>query len=126
MRVRLPWKTGSAVCPSAIVSATRTDFDRFRDMPGAALAALRFRRAFPSTPGAIGLSLAMQPLSRRSWSVSAWQSEEDLRRFVRSAEHVAIVREYTRKVHVRSATWSVDRFRLRCAWREAAQRLRDS
>jgi hypothetical protein len=62
----MPWKPGSALGPSAVVSATRTDFDRFRDMPGAAPAALRFRRAFSSTRGAIGLSLALQPLSRRS------------------------------------------------------------
>jgi heme-degrading monooxygenase HmoA len=96
---------------------TRTDFDRYRDMPGAALAALRFRHALPSTQGAIGLSLAVQPLARRTWSISAWETEDDLRRFLGSSAHVAIVREYRTRVRVTSTLSKVERFHLRQVWR---------
>jgi hypothetical protein len=122
MRIRIPWKRGPGRGPSALVSMTRTDFKRFRDMPGAAVAALRLRRAFPSTEGAIGLSLAVQPLARRSWSISAWETEEHLHRFVGSATHLAIVRQFQPKVSVSSASWTVDQFHLKEAWRTAAQR----
>jgi hypothetical protein len=101
---------------------TQTDFNRFRDMPAAGLAVLRLRRALLSTPGAIGLSLAVQPLARRSWSISAWESEEHLRRFLGSPEHVAIVRRFRPFVSVSSRTWSVDHFRLKDAWRTSSWR----
>jgi heme-degrading monooxygenase HmoA len=96
---------------------TCTDFERFRDMPGAGLAALRLRRAFPSTTGAIGLSLAVQPLARRTWSISAWETEEHLRRFLGSAAHIAIVRHYRTRVRVRSTISTVERFQPKQAWR---------
>jgi hypothetical protein len=98
---------------------TCTDFERFRDMPGAGLAALRLRRAFPSTTGAIGLSLAVQPLARRSWSISAWETEEHLRRFLGSPAHIAIVRQYRATVRVSSTISTVERFQLKQAWRTA-------
>lgn len=119
MRLRIPWKRGPGCGPSAVVAITRTDFDRFRDMPGAALAALRLRRAFPSTPGAIGLSLAMQPLARRSWSISVWETEEHLRRFLGSRSHVEVVRHYRSNVRVNSSVSTVERFQLQQAWRIA-------
>ena len=98
---------------------TCTDFERFRDMPGAALAALRLRRAFPSTHGAIGLSLAVQPFARRSWSISAWKTEEHVRRFLGSPAHVAIVRRYRSNVRVSSTLSTVERFQLKHAWSTA-------
>jgi heme-degrading monooxygenase HmoA len=119
MRLRIPWKQGPGRGPSAVVAMTCTNFERFRDMPGAALAALRLRRAFPSTQGAIGLSLALQPLARRSWSISAWETEEHLRRFLGSPAHVAIVRQYRSNVHVSSTISTVERFQLKTAWRDA-------
>lgn len=119
MRLRIPWKPGPGRGPAAVVAMTCTDFDRYRDMPGAALAALRLRRAFPSTQGAIGLSLALQPLARRSWSISAWESEEHLRRFLSSPAHLAIVRQYRSNVRVSSTVSTVERFQLKQAWRTA-------
>ena len=119
MRLRIRWKAGPGHGPGAVIAATCTDFERFRDIPGAAVAALRLRRAFPSTPGAIGIGLALQPIARRSWSISAWETEESLRRFLGSPAHVAVVRRYRSKVRVDSTSWTVDRFRVGDAWRRA-------
>jgi heme-degrading monooxygenase HmoA len=105
------------------VSATQSEFARFRDMPGAVVAALRLRRQLRHTPGAIGVSLAMRPLRRRSWSVSAWESEADLHRFLRSAPHRATVRRYRDHMRVMSELWRADRFDLDDAWREVSQRF---
>jgi heme-degrading monooxygenase HmoA len=106
-----------------VVSATQSEFTRFRDMPGAVVAALRLRRHLRRTQGAIGVSLAMRPLRRRSWSVSAWESEADLHRFLRSAAHRATVRRYRDHMRVMSELWRADRFDLAEAWRETNERF---
>jgi hypothetical protein len=122
--VRLPWKRGPAPPTAAFVAVTRTDFARHRDIPAAFANALRLRRAFPRTPGAIGLSLAMgAPWRKRTWSISAWSTPEDLQRFLGSPEHVAIVRRFRGRVTVRSETWPVPRFVLRDAWRTGREQL---
>jgi heme-degrading monooxygenase HmoA len=117
--IRLPWARGPSRRTAGVVSATQTDFDRFRDIPGAVVAALRLRRLVRRSPGAIGVSLSMRPLRRRSWSVSAWETEDDLRRFLRSASHQATARRFRSRVGVRSELWAVDRFDLSGAWHQA-------
>ena len=117
MRLRIPWKHGPGRGPLAVVAMTCTDFERYRDMPGAALAALRLRRAFRLTTGAIGLGLAVQPLARRTWSISAWEAEEHLRRFLGLRAHIAVVRQYRTSVRVSSTISTVERFQLKQAWR---------
>ncbi|MEY2404035.1 MAG: hypothetical protein QOD38_1586 [Acidimicrobiaceae bacterium] len=125
MLVKLPWKRGTATDGPVVVAVTRTDFARYRDMPGAMVAALRLRRAVPRTPGAIGLTLAVEaPWRRRSWSISAWSTDAELQAFIHSPEHLAIVRRYRHRLTVQSETWTVSRFALREAWREAARRFR--
>jgi heme-degrading monooxygenase HmoA len=124
MLLKTPWKRGPEVGPqAAVVVVTHTTFSRLRDMPGAALAALRFRHRVPKTSGAIGLSLGVQGLRRRSWSISAWRSTDDLERFVTSPAHRAIVARYRAHVTVRSHTYVADRFDLDEAWKTALQRF---
>jgi heme-degrading monooxygenase HmoA len=124
--IRLPWARGPSRENGGVVSATQSDFARFRDMPGAVVAALRLRRQLRRTPGAISVSLAMRPLRRRSWSVSAWESEADLRRFLRSASHRATVQRYRDHMRVRSEQWRAEGFDLADAWREASERFESS
>jgi len=122
--VKLRWKRGPEPDAPAFVAATRTDFARYRDMPTAAVAALRLRHAVPRTVGQIGLSLAMEPPWRKTtWSISAWSSPDELRAFLGSPEHVAIVRRFRHRVSVRSETWTVSRFVRRDAWHTATARL---
>jgi hypothetical protein len=124
MILKLPWKPGPAPTSPAVVAVTRTDFARFRDMPRASILALRLRRALPRTEGAIGLVLAMEPpWRRRSWSISAWSTPEELRAFLTSPEHLAIVRQFRDKVTVRSETWTVSQLVLADAWIEASRRF---
>jgi hypothetical protein len=60
-------------------------------LPGALFAATRLRRAWPHTEGAIGLMLWVKPLSRRSGSLSVWESEAQLRRFIGSPRRLDAV-----------------------------------
>jgi heme-degrading monooxygenase HmoA len=123
MTFRLRWAAGPGRDTDVLVSATRTDFERFRDMPGAIMAALRLRRAIRTAPGAVGVSLAMRPTQRRGWSVSAWEAEADLHRFLQSPAHQVTARRFRSCVTVRGESWRVERFDLADAWRQASVRL---
>ncbi len=48
----------------------------------------RIERALPEQPGLLGYSLRQELLGNKAWTMTAWRSEEDLRRFAAaSASH---------------------------------------
>jgi hypothetical protein len=108
--VIVPWKPGPAERGGepVVMSVTEFRFNRFRDLPGIFRAGLAFRRSWGRRPGAIGLALYVNLMSRRLGSISAWRDEADLRRFVALPIHVAIMRRYRSRGVVRSATWRAD------------------
>ena len=123
--IALPWKQGSVRASPAtvLVSATRTEFRHRRDLLRAVVAGSTLRRAWPRTEGAIGIWVAVEPVHRRSWTLTAWSTERDLRRFVHSPQHRAITRRYRELVTVSSTTWCANPFTLPEALEEARQRL---
>jgi hypothetical protein len=123
--LNVPWKAGGARPDrgQVLIAATEARFDRYRDLPGAALAALRLRRGWPTLDGAVALSLAADPLTRRTCSISVWQSEDHLLRFLRSTAHLRIVRRYRGRLQIRSATWNSVSFDPVHARGEAERRL---
>jgi hypothetical protein len=125
MMLNVPWKAGPAAPArgGVLIVATEAHVGRHRDLPGAAIAALRLRRSWPTLDGAVALSLAAQPLKRTTRSISAWQSEEHLLRFLHSPAHQAIVRRYRGRLSIRSATWSAESFNPLRARDEAKHHL---
>lgn len=127
MIIRYPWKRGAAARAPAgrvVVSATKFNYRRLRDMPAVGLHGWRLRRGWGSRPGALGLIVGGQPLKRITYSLSVWTSEDDLRRFLGSPEHVRLVRGYRPRLHhSTSVVWHTDRLSPGAAWREALRRL---
>ncbi len=124
--IRNPWKPGAAAASRGpyVVSATRFLYARWRDMPRVWLFALRLRHGWGGRPGAVGLATGADVLRPVTYSLSVWESEEDLQRFLRSPEHVRLVRGYRdRLVETRVVTWRTERFALGPAWAEALARL---
>jgi putative flavoprotein involved in K+ transport len=123
--LNIPWKAGAAAPErgGVLIAATETRFGHYRDLPGAAIAALRLRRGWRALEGAVALSLSAQPLKRTTRSISVWQSEEHLLQFLRSPAHVAIVRRYRGRLSIRSAIWSSGSFSRMHAREEAERRL---
>jgi heme-degrading monooxygenase HmoA len=122
----LPWQPGPASERdherAAVVSVTDFRAHQARDLPRIYLSGLRLREGWYAMPGAIGLWLWSEPLNKgRGGSVSIWESEADLRRFVALPAHVAIMRRYRTLGTLRSTTWQMERF-TRSAAREAAER----
>lgn len=122
---RTPWMPGPAEETSGAVLVSVTDYTahRWRDVPGIALSGLRLRRAWPAMEGAVGVWLWSDPLRRRSGSVSVWETEEDLRSFVRWPVHLAIVRKYRARGSLTASSWQAERFVKSEVLREASRRL---
>jgi hypothetical protein len=123
--ITTPWKRGAVphATNQPLLSATRTEILRRRDLPGIALSGLRLRAGWARNPGSIGMQLSLDLRRRVSWSLSAWQSEADLERFVRSEHHRRAVAPYRQHVKVRATRWHADHLEVQAAWSEARTRL---
>ena len=100
----------AAVEGEVVVSVTDFSRDHLLDTPGIVATGLRLRLGWYAMRGAVGLWLWSIPLSRRSGSISVWESEDDLRGFVALPKHVAIMRHYRERGSLRSTTWVAKRF----------------
>jgi hypothetical protein len=125
MILRYPWRRGP-VAPNGrvVISATRFTYKRFRDLLPVSAHATRLWRGWPERSGAIGLFAGGQPWRRVTYSVSVWESEEDLRGFLRAPDHVPLMREYRPRLERSiSTTWEADGVDPGEVWREAMRRL---
>lgn len=125
-RLWLPWRSGpvSADGQPALMSLTDFRAHRLRDLPGVYLAGLRLREGWYAMPGALGLWLWGEPLEGRGGSLSVWESEADLRRFVALPVHLAIMRRYRTRGSVESSSWRTESFDAVAARAEAERLLR--
>jgi hypothetical protein len=129
MFVRMPWRPGpcAGMTGTLCVSATKFAYRHFGPLPANAWHALRFWYRWRDVPGAVGLSMGADWLDKCTYSVSAWRSAEDLRRWLGSAGHARVSREF--RPHLRYSiveSWTADPFRLGEAWREAARRFAEA
>ncbi len=67
---------------------------RLRDVPRFVVAALRLRRLFAGSPGAIRLSLTAIPLRTTFWTLSQWESQADLEAYTRHPSHIDVMRTF--------------------------------
>jgi hypothetical protein len=106
--LRTRWAPGPAAGTAGPVLISVTDFhaSRPRDLPGIYRAGLTLRRAWPHLAGAVGMWLWTEPLQGRCGSVSIWQDEHALHRFVAWPDHVTIMRRYRGRGELRSTTWT--------------------
>ena len=125
IRVRTGWKRGPAAPSTGPVRISYTQFTphSVRDIPRIHLAAERLRRAGTELEGAVGVTTYWQPFRRRVGSLSAWEDESALRRFVVLPYHVEIMREYRARGSLRAVEWFADSFDLAEAFREGEAAL---
>ncbi len=77
-----------------VVMVSRLELRSLRDVPRFLRAALRLRRAFRTSAGAITLRLAASPLAGTFWTWSSWADEPALQEYTRSRLHVGVMRSY--------------------------------
>ncbi|WP_067473758.1 hypothetical protein [Actinomadura hibisca] len=123
--LKTAWTPGPAGADGQVlVSVTAFTCDHVQDMPKIYRAGTRLARLWPTLEGAVGHWLWMEPLRRRSGSVSLWSDHQAMRDFVRLPVHVQIMRQFRDRGTVRSTTWTVDDPDLTDTWRRAAEFLK--
>jgi len=123
--MRAPWMPGPAHAwpDRVIVSLTDFTLHQARDLPQVWRTGMRLRRSWPQMSGAVGVWLWSLPAERRSGSVSVWQTEEDLLRFVRWPVHMEIMRRHRTTGTLESTTWEADHFIAAQVWSTARGQL---
>ncbi|MFF4058839.1 hypothetical protein ACFYZ8_23140 [Streptomyces sp. NPDC001668] len=116
--LRSRWKSGPAIPLDGPVLVGVTDFtaDGHGQAVAVALAGMRLRRTWPSTPGAVGMWLWADPLRRRSGSVSVWADERGLKEFTGRPDHARIVRAHHGRGELRSARREFEEFEPDAVW----------
>jgi hypothetical protein len=119
------WKLGSREPTAGAVHVSMNDYliHRLRDIPRVAREGFRLRSNWPETEGALGLWFAAFKGGRRQVSISIWREPEDLKRFVRSPEHLRIMREYRTTGALYTNAWSAERFDPALIWKQGTDRL---
>ena len=116
--LRSRWKSGPALPLDDSVLVGVTDFTAhgYGQSIAVALAGMRLRRTWPSTPGAVGMWLFADPLRRRSGSVSVWADERGLKEFTGRPDHVRIVRAHRGRGELRSVRREFEEFDPDAVW----------
>ena len=129
MILRWPWRRGrvAEARGPVVVSATRFTYKRFRDLPAVSGHALRLLRGWRGRPGSLGVFVGGQPWRRVTYSVSVWESEQDLRRFLHAPDHAPLIRDFRPRLEASvSAKWEADGLEHSGLWREAMRRLHEA
>lgn len=126
--VRARWKHGPATAAGGRVYVNVTDLRLLAPEEAAAVEnmGLDLRRMWPEVTGAIGLWLWARPEEHRSGSVSVWSGATDLRRFVRSTTHIAVMERFRDVVAVTSTGWPAAPSSPDEVWADAQERLAGS
>ncbi len=108
----LPWMPGpcAPVTQPVVVSVTEFRAQHRRDLPAVAAKGLRMRLGWYAMTGALGLWLWSLPATMRGGSISVWENEGSLERFINLPHHVDIMNRYRARGTVRSEKWSMERF----------------
>ncbi|MEL6890458.1 MAG: hypothetical protein AAFP84_02575 [Actinomycetota bacterium] len=107
----LPWRTGPAAHTitdaETVVMASVLELRRLRDVPRFLVAALRLRRLFATSSGAIRLSLTATPLRTTFWTLSQWEDQASADAYTRHPEHVDVMRAFAPRMRGSTfATWT--------------------
>lgn len=124
-RLNALWKQGTLEPGLGSVHVSMNDYliHRFWDVPRVAREGLRLRRAWPATEGALGLWVAAFRAGRRQVSISVWRAPDDLRHFVRSPQHLRIMRTFKDAGVLYTTAWTAERLDAALIWQQGIDRL---
>lgn len=84
----------------------------------------RIARQLRHSRGLVGYSLRSELLSRRFWTLSAWEDELALQAFVRTLPHARIMKMMAPRMRANSfIRWMVKGSELPLSWADALRRL---
>jgi Domain of unknown function (DUF3291) len=72
---------------------------------------------------AVGIVTSYQPIGRITYSLSVWKSEDALREFTVSPDHLQVMRDYRSRGYLRHIHWWGEHVSTRASMAEARSRL---
>lgn len=110
--VLMPWKPGPRHDISGPVYIGITDFRSQSEADGRQVyeLGLMLGETWPVMQGAVGLWLWGRPAEFRGGSISVWENESDMRRFVRWPTHAKIMRAWRGRISVGFHAWNAEVF----------------
>ncbi|NUP26974.1 MAG: hypothetical protein HOQ44_09825 [Nocardia sp.] len=123
--VLMPWKPGPAADSTGAVFVSVTDFlaTSEPDVRQIYELGLELGETWPVLQGAVGVWLWGRPAQFRGGSISVWDSEHAMRRFVRWPVHARIMRAWRGRVRVAADSWHADRFDIESVWARAGETI---
>jgi hypothetical protein len=118
--IRTRWRGDGVANRPGVVSVTHTRIARYRDLPGILRAGAGLLRHWDEHAGGMGVQVGLDVRRRESWTVSLWDSDDALRRFVSSRRHRAVVAAHRACVDVRSRSYPTEAFDPASAWTAAS------
>jgi hypothetical protein len=108
----LRWMPGPSAqhAQPVVVSVTEFRANNRRDLPGVATKGAQMRLGWYAMSGAVGMWLWSLPAGLRGGSISVWEDQASLDRFISLPHHVNIMNRYRPRGTVRSDQWSMERF----------------
>jgi heme-degrading monooxygenase HmoA len=120
-----PWKPLRPIEPDReyVALLSYLPLKTYRKIPAFVRYTRQVQQQLASTPGVAGYSVQAQPLRRRFWTLSAWESEAALIEFVRHAPHSEVMRALAGQMGKTSIKkWKVKGSELPLNWAAAKKR----
>lgn len=123
----LPWTIPNKPRPgvtTALVMASRLEVRSLKDVPRFFLRSLVAWKQVRGAEGALGASLIAQPLRRTFWTLSAWESREQLYTYAATDPHNSIMKSLRPTMRGSTFTfWEVPVAELPITWADAKGHL---
>ncbi|MBY8869547.1 MULTISPECIES: DUF3291 domain-containing protein [Streptomyces] len=109
---------------TALVMASRLEVRSLKDVPKFFLRSLAAWKQVRTAPGALGASLIADPLARTFWTLSAWETREQLYAYAKAEPHHTIVKGLRSTMRQSVFTfWEVPVGELPITWTDAKRRI---
>ncbi len=120
-----PWVTFRTPDPDRqyIALLTELPLTRFWDLGKFLLYTLRIEAQLKKTPGVVGYSLMAHVFRKRFWTLSVWEGDAALGKFVAQMPHAQIMSALAGKMNqTRFVRWSIRGSEYPLRWDEAFQK----
>jgi hypothetical protein len=121
-----PWRTLGSPDPDGdfVALLSYLPLKSFWRVPQFLVYTMQVTRQLAAAQGLLGYSALARPLSKRFWTLSAWESEAALRAFVQHPPHVRLIIVLTpHMAETKFLRWMVKGSQLPLRWDDALRRF---